>query len=141
MKAPPKIRHQLFLTAALTERLEQLAAKPGVTKSEILAQAVEAWLNRRGTSELEDRFGARLDRISMALGRIERDCHIQLESLALFIHYELGIHPPLADDDKAGRTLARLRFNAFVEQVAHQIAGGRRTIAVPGPNPFGTPKR
>ncbi len=123
-----KIRHQLFLSPTLSERLEELAAKPGATKSEILAKAVEAWLNRRGTSELEDRFGLRLDRISTALARIERDEHVLLESLALFVHYELGIHPPLGDDDKAGRALARERFNAFVEQVGHQIAGGRRSL-------------
>ena len=123
-----KIRHQLFLSPSLSERLEELAAKPGVTKSEILAKAVEAWLNRRGTSELEDRFAMRLDRISTALMRIERDGHILLESLALFIHYELGIHPPLAEGDKAGRAQARERFNAFVEQVGRQIAGGRRSL-------------
>lgn len=123
-----KIRHQLFLSSALTERLDELAARPGATKSDILAKAVEAWLNRRGTSELEDRFGLRLDRISTALARIERDEHVLLESLALFVHYQLGIHPPLADGDKAGRALARERFNAFVEQVGHHVAGGRRSL-------------
>ena len=123
-----KIRHQLFLSIALTERLEALAAKPGVTKSAILADAVEAWLTRKGRNELDEHFGLRLDRIITALGRVERDGNVQLETLALFIRYELAIHAPLAETDKAGRAIARDRFNAFVEQVGRQIAGGQRTI-------------
>ena len=48
-----KIRHQLFLPKPVSDRLEALAAKPGASKSAILTDAVTAWLNRRGASELE----------------------------------------------------------------------------------------
>jgi predicted transcriptional regulator len=123
-----KVRHQLFLTKPLSDRLEALAAKPGASKSAILADAVTAWLNRRGASELDDRFGLRLDRMTTALGRIERDEHILLETLALFVRYELAIHAPLAENDQAGRAIARERFEAFVAQVGRQIAAGRRTL-------------
>ena len=123
-----KVRHQLFLPKPLSDRLEALAAKPGASKSAILADAVTAWLNRRGASELDDRFGLRLDRMTTALGRIERDEHILLETLALFVRYELAIHAPLAENDQAGRAIARERFEAFVAQVGRQIAAGRRTI-------------
>jgi type IV secretion system protein VirD4 len=41
-----KIRHQLFLPKPVSDRLEALAAKPGASKSAILADAVTAWLNR-----------------------------------------------------------------------------------------------
>lgn len=128
----PRIRHQLFLPASLSEKLETLAAKPGATKSAILTDAVTAWLQRRGTSELEDRFGHRLDRISTTLGRIERDGHVLLESLALFVRYELAIHPPLADGDLAGQAMGRERFEAFVGQVGRQLAAGRRTLGQAG---------
>lgn len=124
-----KVRHQLFLPKPLSERLEALAGKPGASKSAILADAVTAWLNRRGASELEDRFGLRLDRMTIALGRIEREEHILLETLALFVRYELAIHAPLAENDQAGRAIARERFEAFVTQVGRQIAAGRRSIA------------
>jgi predicted transcriptional regulator len=123
-----KIRHQLFLSTALTERLETLAAKPGASKSAILADAVDAWLNRKGASELDDRFGLRLDRITTALGRIERNEHVLLETLSLFVRYMLAIHAPLADTDQAGRALGRQRFEAFLAQVGKQIGSGRRTI-------------
>ena len=123
-----KIRHQLFLPRRVSDRLEALAAKPGASKSAILADAVTAWLDRRGTSELEDRFGLRLDRFTASLGRVERDGHILLETRALFVRYELAIHAPLAENDAAGRAIARDRFEAFVAQVGRQIAAGRRTI-------------
>jgi len=123
-----KVRHQLFLAKPLSDRLEVLAAKPGASKSAILADAVTAWLNRRGASELDDRFGLRLDRMTSALGRIERNDHVLLESLALFVRYELAIHAPLAENDEAGRAIARKRFEEFVAQVARHIATGRHTF-------------
>jgi len=125
-----KVRHQLFLPKAVSDRLEALAARPGASKSAILSDAVTAWLDRRVRSELEDRFGLRLDRMTAALGRIERYDHILSETLALFVRYELAIHAPLAENDAAGRAMARERFEAFVAQVARQIAAGRRTIGI-----------
>jgi predicted transcriptional regulator len=123
-----KVRHQLFLPKPLSDRLEALAAKPGASKSAILVDALTAWLNRRGSSELDDRFGLRLDRMSTALSRIERDGHVILETLALFVRFELSIQAPLADGDHAGRAVGRERFEAFVAQVGRQVAAGRRTI-------------
>ena len=130
--ASDKIRHQLFLPKSVSDRLDALAAKPGASKSAILTDAVTAWLDRRASNELDQRFGLRLDRMTTALGRIERDGHILLETLALFVRYELAIHAPLAENDQAGRAIARQRFEAFVEQVGRQISAGRRTIGSEG---------
>lgn len=123
-----KVRHQLFLPKPLSDRLEALAAKPGATKSAILTDAVTAWLNRRGASELEDRFAIRLDHMTQAIGRIDRDSHVILETLALFIRFELSIQVPLAENDQAGRAIAAKRFEAFVQQVGRHVATGRRTL-------------
>ncbi|MGR4892687.1 CopG family transcriptional regulator [Sphingopyxis sp. LARHCG72] len=123
-----KVRYQLFLPEELSARFEALAAKPGASKSAILVDALTAWLGRQAVSELETRFSARLDRMSLALGRIERDGHILLESLALFVRYQLMIQAPLADGDAAARAIGRDRFNAFVERVAEAMASGTRTL-------------
>lgn len=123
-----KVRHQLFLPRPLSDRLEALAAKPGASKSAVLADALTAWLNRRGTSELDDRFALRLDRLSAGLSRVERDAHVILETLALFIRFELSIQAPLAENDAAGRAIGRDRFEAFVTQVGRQVAVGKRTL-------------
>lgn len=122
------VRYQLFLPRPLAERFERLAAAPGASKSRLLAAAVEAWLGRRGADELEQRFALRLDRLSGQLERIERDGHVQLESLALFVRYMLTVNPPVAENDEAARALGRDRFAAFVERVGRQLASGEVTL-------------
>lgn len=123
-----QVRYQLFLPKAVAERFEKLAAAPGASKSKLLAAAVDAWLNRRGTDELEERFARRLDRLSNQLARIERDGHVTLESLALFIRYMLTVNPPLSEGDEAARAIGRDRFAAFVQRVGQQLASGRLTL-------------
>ena len=125
-----KVRHQLFLDADISEKLESLAAKPGASKSAILADAIVAWLNRRGSHELDERFGLRLNRISAQLNRIERDGQVLLETLALFVRYQLTVTAPLPEPDQAARAVGRDRFQSFVDQVGRQIAGGGRTLSV-----------
>ena len=122
------VRHQLFLSRAISERLEELARAPGVSKSSLLAAAVTAWLDRRGTDELELRFARRLDRLSAQLERIERDGHVQIESLALFVRYMLTVNAPLAEEDEMARAIGRDRFAAFVGRVGQQLASGRRSF-------------
>ncbi len=128
MRKSDQIRYQLFLPKAVSERFEQLAAAPGASKSQLLAAAVDAWLNRRGASELDERFGLRLDRISNQLARIERDGHVAIESLALFIRYMLTVNAPLAEEDEVSRAIGRDRFAAFVTRVSQQLASGRPTF-------------
>ena len=70
----------------------------------------------------------RLDRISGQLERIERNGHVELESLALFVRYMLTVTPPVADEDDAARAVGRDRFAAFVERVGRRLAGGRLAL-------------
>lgn len=128
MRRSEQVRYQLFLPKPVADRFEQLAAAPGASKSRLLAAAVEAWLNRRGTDEVEQRFAVRLDRLSNQLARIERDGHVQLESLALFVRYMLTVNPPLPEGDEAARAIGRDRFAAFVQRVGQQLASGRITF-------------
>ena len=121
-----KPRHHLYLDDELTEQLEALAAKPGSSKSAIVSDALRAYLARRGARELDDMLRVRLDRISRHLARLERDQQILLESLALFIRYQLTVTAPLPEADQAAaRALGQERFQAFVDQVGRRIADGR----------------
>ena len=129
MARSDRVRYQLFLPKAVAERFERLAEAPGASKSKLLAAAVDAWLNRRGADELEQRFAMRLDRLSNQLARIERDGHVTIESLALFIRYMLTVNAPLPEGDEAARAIGRDRFAAFVQRVGQQLAGGRRSFA------------
>lgn len=124
MPRQPRARYQLFLPRDVADRFEVLAAKPGATKSSILT----AFLNRRGASELEGRFAIRLDRISDQLARIERNGHVQLESLALFVRYMLTVNAPFAEEDEISQAIGRDRFAQFVARVGKRLASGRRTF-------------
>lgn len=128
---PRRVRYQLFLPEELSHRFEALAAKPGASKSGILTDALAAWLGRQAASDMEHRFSARLDRMSLALGRIERDGHVLLESLALFIRYELMVQAPLAEADDVARAVGRDRFDAFVARVGEAMAQGQHTFGPP----------
>jgi predicted DNA-binding protein len=128
MKAE-RIRHQFLLEPALSEKLDRLARRPGTTKSEIVAKAVEAFIERRGESELDQRYGKRLDRISRDLDHLRRDVEAILESLALFIRFSITLNAHTPAPDKATQAIAQERFQKFVEQVGRQIAGGRKSFA------------
>src|SRR3546814_8841554 len=73
-------RHHLYLDDELTQRLEQLAARPGASKSAIVADALKAWFTRGAAIEIDPVILARLDRTGRALSRIERDLQITLRS-------------------------------------------------------------
>lgn len=128
MARSEQVRHQLFLPRPVSDRLEALALAPGASKSKILAEALTAWLNRKGADEVEVRFAARLDRLSNQLARIERDGHVQLESLALFVRYMLTVNAPLPEGDEAARAIGRDRFEAFIQRVGQQLATGRLSL-------------
>ena len=114
-----KPRHHLYLDHDLTERLDTLAAKPGSSKSAIVADALKFYLDRRASRELDDLLKVRLD-------RIERNLEILLESLALYVHYHLIYLPQLGEKEMApARALAKDRFLAFTDQVGRQVATGR----------------
>jgi hypothetical protein len=123
------VRVQVFIPKQDAERLAALAREPGASKSRLLAAAWAAWLRQRGTDELEVRFARRLDRISNQLARIERDGHVSIESLALFIRYMLTVNAPLPEGDETAQVIGRDRYARFVERVARRLASGRRSLA------------
>ena len=66
---------------------------------------------------------------SLQMDRLERDGQVLLESLALFIRYQITVTAPLPEPDKAVRAVGQERFQKFIDQVGRQIAGRRRTLA------------
>ncbi|WP_352797398.1 CopG family transcriptional regulator [Mesorhizobium sp. M0678] len=125
---PHRIRHQFLLELELSKRLDKLSRDPSATKSAIVAKAVEAFIERRGENELDQRYGVRLDRLSRDLGHVRRDVEVILESLALFIRFSITLHAHTPVPDRATQAIAQERFDKFVEQVGHQLASGKRSL-------------
>ena len=117
-----KTRHQFYLPDDLSEKLEGLAAEPGSSKTAILTDAFRAWLERRGITELDERFGVRLDRLSSADQRLEHKLDFVAEALGAFIQHQLTItahQPPF--EPETGQ-LGLQRYRKFVDFVAQRLA-------------------
>ena len=123
-----KVRQNLYIDREISDALEALATGPGANKSRLVNDAVASWLARRGTREVDDLLKGRLDRMSRELAGARRDLEVLLESLSLFVRYQLTVTAPLPDADTAARAIGRDRFEAFVAQVGRQLAGGTRTL-------------
>ena len=119
-----KPRHHLYLDEELTARLDALAAKPGTSKSAIVADALRAHFRRQGMREVDDLLKVRLDRISADQKRIARDMDVLLESLSLFLSYQFSLNAQLPEPDAAARAVGRDRFQKFIDQIGRQMARG-----------------
>ncbi len=60
------------------------------------------------------------------LARMERDLQITLESIGLFVRYQLSVTPPLpASQLAASQATGNDRFQTFIDQVSRRIAKGK----------------
>jgi hypothetical protein len=123
-----KIRQNLYIDQEIGDALAAIAVRHRGNKSQLVNDALRSWLRHRGAREVDTQFGMRLDQISREIAAGRRDIDLLIESLALFIRYELMATPPLAEDDHAGRIQGRQRFEAFITQVARQVASGKRGL-------------
>ncbi len=123
--------HQIHLPADLSTRLEALAAKARTTKSAILTEALNAWLQRCAAHELDRRFGARLDRHTRMLDRVDWNIELVLETLGVFMQHQMTLvaHQPTFDAETA--RLGRERYEALIELVARRLAKRREAPALP----------
>ena len=121
-----KPRHHLYLDDAITEELDRLAKRPGSSKSGIVADALRAYLTRGATREVDAVLKARLDRYGRVLTRIERNQDVLLETLALYVRWQLTVTAPLPDSEQAAaRAAGEARFQSFIDQLSRSLAAGR----------------
>lgn len=121
-----KSRRHIYIEKELTDRLKTLAAKPGTSRSAIVSDAVRAYLDRQGEDDLDGRLKVRIDKLGRQLKQIERDVGIVMETLALYVRYELTVTAPPPDGERgAANAIGHERFQSFVEQVGRRLALGK----------------
>jgi hypothetical protein len=130
-----KVRQNLYLDQELTRELELLAKGRSGNKSRIVNDALASWLKRRATKEIEDMLKVRLDRMSRDVRLLRRDLDVLLESLALFIRYQLTVTAPLPEADTAALAVGNDRFERFIAQLGRQIAAGKRSLPLSDDQP------
>jgi len=120
-----KVRHCLYFEEKVSAELEALTSAPGTSKSDIVNGALAAFFKNRGGDHIEIKLRPRLDNIGNHLNRIERDQQIALETLALFVRYQLTIGAPLpAGQVSSLQAVGNERFQSFMEQVSRKLAKG-----------------
>lgn len=118
-----KVRHQLFLTKELSVRLERIATGTGRPRSELLAEALEAWFNRRNPAATEEALGARLTRFERHVEAVRRQQGLQWEVLARMLRHQLLTAAALPPADAASQASAMRAFEAVIDELADRLAG------------------
>lgn len=122
-------RLNLFIQPDHAKRLDELAAKKGVSKSSIVAAALASWLSPDAGDQREAAMAKRLDRLSRQFERLERDQNIQIETLALFVRYFLTVSTPVPEaHQEAARAQGKARFEQFIEQLGRHLLRGRSLV-------------
>ena len=120
-----KTRHQFYLPDELSAKLDQLASKPGSSKSSILTDALASWLERKAVNELDERFSPRMDRQLRVLNRVESTLNVAAEMLDLYVQHQMTLlaHQPPFDDEAS--SLGKRRYRLFMDQVARRLASNQ----------------
>jgi predicted transcriptional regulator len=120
-------RLNLSLPEEMIARINELAARKGLTRSAIVEAAIASFLSPDSTDRLEAAFTRRLDRLNRQVQRLERDSSLSTETLALFIRFWLTITPPLPQDAHASAQIkGRERYEGFIEALGRRWSQGRR---------------
>ncbi|PWB91267.1 CopG family transcriptional regulator [Methylocystis sp. MitZ-2018] len=122
-----KGRLNCYFDAALLRRLDELSARRGLSKSMIVEAALASFLSPDAADQREAAITRRLDKMTRAIERLERDLSIGNEAQALYIRAWLTATPPLPEDAQAAaQAKAKERYVSFVDAVGRRLAKGQR---------------
>jgi predicted transcriptional regulator len=123
-------RHALYLSEAMTQRLQIMAETHRVAKSEILERALDRYLANESGGPPADLLVLQKESNARSFRRLERDLAIATELTATFVRYFLTITPPLpGSEHAAARVLGQLRFDQVIEDIARRLRTDRSLIA------------
>lgn len=120
-----KDRLNVYFDPSLSTELDALAARRKVSKSQIVEAALAAFLSPDGADQREAAIVRRLDRLTRAVERLERDQSIGNEAVALFVKFWLTTTPPLPENMRdAAQASGKNRYDGFVEALGRRLAKG-----------------
>lgn len=121
-----KDRLNVYFDSVLSGELDALAARRKVSKSQIVEAALAAFLSPDGADQREAAIVRRLDHLTRAVERLERDQSIGNEAVALFVKFWLTTTAPLPDEMReAAQASGKERYEGFVEALGRRLAKGK----------------
>lgn len=125
-----KPRVNLRISHKLYAELEQRVRAPGVTKTDIVEEALSRFFDPEANLVLEERLLRRMDAFDKRQGEIERDTALCLETTAHFVFYWLTQTEPIPQGERdAAHALGQRRFDHFIQQVAKKLGNARSVAA------------
>ena len=125
MKRVLRTRLNVYIEVEQARRLRELAVSKRISKSAMVAAALTSFLSPDGQDRREAAITKRLDRLTHQFERIERDQNILVETLALFIRYELSVANSVQEaHQEAVRAQGKARFEKFIAQLARHLQRG-----------------
>ena len=124
-----KKRVEIYLSPELFKHLTATATQANASRSSVGEAAVAAFLSADGADRREAAFTRRLDRLTRQYSQLDRNLTILTETLALFIHYQLAVAPPIpVDDEAAVKAQGRERFEQFVARLGRRLAENKSLV-------------
>lgn len=121
-----KTRNTFYLPTELQSKLDRLAAIKNLPRTTIIEAAVSSFLSPDAEDTKEAAFTRRLDKMSRQINRLERDMHITLDTLALFIQFWLTTTAPLSSEFQAqAKAKGQQRFEGFIAALGKRLQQGR----------------
>ena len=125
-----KPRIAAYVTADVARRLELAAQRPGATKSDIVTEALDRFLDPARDKQLTAMVLNGQRELSRDLRRMAREHAVVAETLALFVRYVLTVTPPLpGSDQESARLIGRQRYEVFVAEVGKRVASARTVVS------------
>ena len=121
-----KPRVNIRISTKLYAQLCEAAAKPGVTKTAIVEDALRAWFDPEARSVLEERLLIRMDAYDQRQADMERDLAFTYETLSHYVYYWLTRAGPIPEGERdIAHALGRKRLDYFLDQVARKLGASR----------------
>jgi hypothetical protein len=123
----PKIA--VYVTGDVAARLAMAAKRPGTSKSKIVNDALDRFLNPARDQHLVATIVEGQRDLSREIRHLHRDLDIVAETLALWLRYFLTVTPPLpGGDQEPARLIGRQRFDVFIREIARRKPSDKRYL-------------
>ena len=124
-----KSKIAVYVTGDVAARLAMAAKRPGTTKSQIVNDALDRFLDPAREQHLAATIVEGQRDLSRDIRQVHRDVDIVAETLALWLRYFLTVTPPLpAGDQEPARLIGRQRFEVFIKEIARRKTSDARYL-------------
>jgi hypothetical protein len=117
-----EIRHEVYLSAALSQRIVAMAKAQKRAKSSLLSEIIDIHLNRRWAAQPDERMFMKLDRVLRLATKTNNETTLVSYCLSNFIRHQLIYAAALPRPGADAIALGEKRYEQFLHRVAKLIA-------------------